>query len=86
MSDITKCDTCSNNNKGNNNGSFSCPLKMADGRSFGDRVYASRCEKQYQLQFDKEFKSSFEYRQFLIENAAILMRQNSVNAYRTFQS
>jgi hypothetical protein len=82
MSDFTKCDTCSKDN----NGTFSCPLWMSDGRSFGDRVYSSRCEKQYQMQHDKEFKSSFEYRQFLIENAATLMKQNSVNAFRTFQS
>lgn len=75
MSEFQKCETCS----------FSCPLNMADGRSFGDKVYASRCEKQYQLQFDKSFKSSFEYRQYLIENAEALMKNDRTNAFHAFQ-
>lgn len=75
MSEFQKCETCS----------FSCPVKMADGRSFGDAVYASRCEKQYQMQFDKNFKSSFDYRQFLIENAEILMKQDRLNSFHAFQ-
>lgn len=82
MSDFKKCDTCT---KDKQTGSFTCPLWMSDGRSFGDAVYTSRCEKQYQLQFDKEFKSSFDYRQFLIENADALMKQNSLNAFRSLQ-
>ena len=70
-----KCETCA----------FSCPLKMADGRSFGDNIYASRCDKQYQLQFDKGFKSSFDYRQYLIENAEALMKKDRTNAFYAFQ-
>jgi hypothetical protein len=70
-----KCETCA----------FSCPLKMADGRSFGDKVYSSRCEKQYQLQHDKAIKSSFDYRQYLIENAEKLMNNDRTKAFNAFQ-
>ena len=83
MSDFEKCTSCK---KDTNNGSFSCPVKMADGRSFGDSVYASRCENQYQMQFDKEFKSSFDYRQYLIENAEALMKHDRQNALHKIQS
>lgn len=75
MSEFQKCETCS----------FSCPVKMSDGRSFGDVVYASRCEKQYQMQFDKNFKSSFDYRQFLIDNAEKIMKQDRLNSFYAFQ-
>lgn len=75
MSEFQKCETCA----------FSCPLKMADGRSFGDNVYASRCEKQYQMQLDKDIKSSFDYRQYLIENAEALMKKDRVNSFHAFQ-
>lgn len=76
MSEFEKCDKCT----------FSCPVKMSDGRSFGDAVYSSRCEKQYQLQFDKDIKSSFEYRQYLIENAQALMNNDRLKAYHAFQA
>lgn len=75
MSQYEKCNTCT----------FSCPVKMEDGRSFGDTVYSSRCVKQYQLQFDKEFKSSFDYRQYLIDNAEALMQKDRLNAFNAFQ-
>jgi hypothetical protein len=50
---------------------------MADGRSFGDVVYTSRCEQQYKLQFENKFTSNFDYRQYLIQNAEALMKQNN---------
>jgi len=75
MSEFQKCETCS----------FSCPVKMSDGRSFGDAVYTSRCDQQYQMQFDKNFRSSFDYRQFLIENAEKLIKQDRLNTFYAFQ-
>ena len=75
MSEFQKCETCS----------FSCPVKMSDGRSFGDTVYTSRCDQQYQMQFDKNFRSSFDYRQFLIENAEKLIKQDRLNTFYAFQ-
>lgn len=56
------------------------PNFMADGRSFGDVMYKSRCTSQYQPQIDNNFKSNFEYRQYLIQNAEKIMQENSQKA------
>lgn len=58
------------------------PNFMADGRSFGDIMYKSRCTSQYQPQIDNNFQSSFEYRQYLIQNAEKIMQENSRVALR----
>ena len=75
MSSSPKCTSCDATKS--SQGSSTCPLWMADGRSFGDVVYTSRCEQQYKLQYEKKFTSSFDYRQFLIQNAEDLMTQNN---------
>lgn len=68
----TKCDKSS---------AGECPLRMQDGRSFGDAVYGARCDKQYQTQLDMQFQSSYEYRLFLQRNAEALMKQNAQKAF-----
>jgi hypothetical protein len=59
-----------------------CPLWMADGRSFGDVVYKPRCQQQYEISSSQNqtFASSFDYRQYLIQNADALMKDNSAKA------
>jgi hypothetical protein len=52
------------------------PNFMADGRSFGDQIYSGKCQSQYQMQIDNQIISNFEYRQYLIQNAESIMRQN----------
>lgn len=83
MAEFKKCTTCQQTST---TGAFVCPLRMSDGRSFGDTIYTNRCEQQYQLQFDKQFPSNFEYRQFLMQNAETLMKQNKDSAYTSLQS
>lgn len=81
------CTSCTKDNQQQGSGEvYNCPLLMQDGRSFGDKVYSARCQQQYQVQFDKSIKSSYEYRQYLINNAEALMKQNSTNAFRSFHS
>lgn len=84
MADFKRCTSCEQGSKSES--PFVCPLRMSDGRSFGDVVYTNRCEQQYQLQFDKQFPSNFEYRQFLMQNAEALIKQNSKNAFESLQS
>ncbi len=73
----TSCETCKVQGQDVNHGS--CPLWMADGRSFGDVVYKPRCQQQYQ-QYQNEFATNFDYRLFLIQNAESLMKQNMEKA------
>lgn len=75
--------TCTSCTKPQTGGVFvnDCPLRMSDGRSFGDKVYGSRCDSQYQLQFDQGLNSSFDYKQFLMQNAESLMQQNAQKAF-----
>jgi hypothetical protein len=69
------CNTCEKKNS-------TCPILMSDGRSFGDIVYTSRCEQQYKPVIEqKQFTNNFEYRQYLIQNAEILMKENEQKAY-----
>lgn len=75
MSDNKQCTKCNKSSVGE------CPLRMQDGRSFGDAVYGARCDKQYQRQLDMEFQSSYEYRLFLQRNAEALMKQNAQKAF-----
>ena len=64
-----------------------CPLWMADGRSFGDVVYKPRCQQQYEISStqNQEFPSSFDYRLFLIQNAEVLMKENNTKASSRLQ-
>ncbi len=80
MSANNKCTTCEIKS-----GSSTCPFWMSDGRSFGDVVYNPRCQQQYTTQFDKQFTSSYEYRQYLIENGEQIIAQNSMNAQKRLQ-
>lgn len=48
-----------------------CPPRMADGRAFTD--YRTRCLQDQYVQTQSKAPSSYDYRQFLIQNAASLM-------------
>jgi hypothetical protein len=80
MAEFKPCASCEKPREAVNDDS-TCPLRMSDGRSFGDFVYGSRCEKQYQLQFDKGIESSYDYKQYLMQNAESLMHQNAQRAF-----
>lgn len=84
MAEFKTCTTCKEGTQ--SQAPFSCPLRMSDGRSFGDVVYTNRCEQQYQMQFDKQFADNFEYRQFLMRNADAIMKQNAKTAFNLLQS
>jgi hypothetical protein len=75
MSATNTCKDCATAN--------GCPLWMNDGRSFGDIVYASRCETQYKPFIGVKVPdnaSSFEYKQFLVDNAEKIMEQERKKA------
>jgi hypothetical protein len=59
----------------------SCPVWMADGRSFGDVVYQPRCGQQY----EQKFPTNFDYRLYLIQNAENIMKENTVKATSRLQ-
>jgi hypothetical protein len=70
MSANATCKDCATEN--------GCPLWMNDGRSFGDIVYASRCETQYRPFIGDHLPdnaSSYEFKQFLVQNAEKIMQQ-----------
>jgi len=48
---------------------------MSDGRNFTD--YRTRCTIDYELKMRDAFKSSYDNRQFLINNAASLIKANN---------
>jgi hypothetical protein len=61
-----------------------CPPKMADGRMFTD--YRPRCiANMAQLQTPNQTFSSYEYRQYMVKNATVIMKQNRQNAYTANQ-
>lgn len=82
MTQPSTCTSCKRNNTTNIN---SCPLWMQDGRSLGDYRYTPRCEQQYDVVFDDKLYSSFEYRQYLIQNAERLMKENFQKSVKSFQ-
>jgi hypothetical protein len=65
------CKSCTKQGQDVVNGS--CPLWMADGRSFGDFVYKPRCQQQY----PEQFTNNFDYRLYLIQNAEAIIKENS---------
>lgn len=79
--DNTTCTSCERKINGLN----ACPLWMSDGRSLGDYVYNPRCQQQYEEQLEKKFTSSFDYRQYLIENAEKIIKENNIKAQKLLQ-
>lgn len=60
-----------------------CPFWMNDGRSFGTWSYGSRCQSQYRSIYGQtipEKFSSYEYKQFLTQNAEKIIRQEQNKA------
>ena len=55
-----------------------CPFRMSDGRNFTD--YRPMCTIDYQNKQKNNFKSSYEERQYFIQNASKMMQQNENNA------
>lgn len=60
--------------KTSNNKYFGCPPRMADGRHFTD--YRPSCDVNSTIQMDNKIKNSFEYRNFLQQNAEKLANIN----------
>lgn len=72
--DINKCQSC---DRVSNNKYSSCPALMSDGRLFTD--YNTRCGQVTDM-FDKKL-NSYDYRQFLIQNAGELIDSQRKAAY-----
>lgn len=53
----------------------SCPYRMSDGRNFTD--YRTRCTIDYETKLLNAFQSSYDQRQFLIQNATKIMHENN---------
>ena len=64
--------------KTSNNKYFDCPPRMADGRHFTD--YRPNCYVNNLLRANNRVKNSFEFRQFLTDNADSLMEMNRAYA------
>jgi hypothetical protein len=64
------CDRTSNNKY------FNCPPRMSDGRQFTD--YRPNCYVNNLLRYTNRTMSSYEYRQFLINNGEELMKINNL--------
>ena len=62
--------------KTSNNKYFNCPPRMADGRNFTD--YRPNCYVNNLLRYTNRTMSSYEYRQFLINNGSELMKINNL--------
>lgn len=60
--------------KVSNNKFFNCPALMSDGRTFTD--YRANCYVNNTLLSTNNINSSFQYRQWLIQNATKLMNNN----------
>ena len=61
--------------KVSNNKYFNCPALMADARTFTD--YRPSCVIDQGILKNKNIRSSYEYRQFLIQNASKFMQENN---------
>lgn len=60
--------------KTSNNKYFNCPPRMDDGRHFTD--YRANCYVNNLVRMTNDIVGSYEYRQFLIDNAEALMQSN----------
>lgn len=76
MNQVKDCVMCDGTH---DNRMTSCPPRMDDGRHFTD--YRPRCVSNFIANDDA--LNSFEYRQYLINNADKIMKNNSVAAYKT---
>lgn len=56
-----------------------CPPRMSDGRLFTD--YRPRCDINYIIPPTNELIDSYNYRQFLIQNADVILNEHRKNAY-----
>lgn len=63
---------------GCNNIHFGFPPLMADGRNYADWLPGDQINNQ--IRKENGIKSNYEYRQFLVNNADQIMRQNSIEA------
>ena len=72
--------SCSSCDKASENKFFNCPPKMSDGRHFTD--YRPRCAVNYPTEFKDAPLSSYDYRQYLIQNAEKLMTANYEKAFK----
>lgn len=61
-------------NKASNNQNFDCPPRMSDGRVFTD--YRSSCVMDDEIRMANNINSSYEYRQFLINNGYNIIESN----------
>ncbi len=61
-------------NRASNNKYFDCPPRMNDGRQFTD--YRPNCYVNNLVRMSNNIMSSYDYRQFLINNANNLMKIN----------
>ena len=77
MSSEGNYDVC---DKTSNNKYFGCPPIMADGRHFTD--YRPNCYVNDLLRVTNKTYSSYDYRQFLINNASKLMDVNNMYNYQ----
>ena len=64
--------------KASNNKYFDCPPRMSDGRHFTD--YRPNCEINSMIKMDNKITNSFEYRNFLQQNANKLLDINRKHA------
>ena len=62
-------------NKTSNNKYFDCPARMDDGRTFTD--YRPNNAVDDMIRYSNNVMSSYEYRQFLINNATDIMNVNT---------
>jgi hypothetical protein len=65
-------------NKTSNNKYFDCPALMSDGRAFTDYRQSSQVDNM--IQYSNNIMSSYQYRQFLINNADKIMDVNTMYA------
>ena len=83
MSSCTSCENSATDllnpvaspNRKDSSESTTCPFRMSDGRNFTD--YRTRCTIDYETKVRNSFQSSYDQRQFLIQNASNIMTENS---------
>ena len=64
--------------KTSDNKYFDCPPRMSDGRHFTD--YRPNCEMNSVVKMDNKISNSFEYRNFLQQNASLILDINRKHA------
>ena len=85
---MSSCASCENNTTTTTNpnnkslpqnkdltGNTVCPYRMSDGRNFTD--FRTRCTIDYETKVKNSFQSSYDQRQFLIQNATKIMTENN---------